>query len=209
MGQTGRTTSRAASRPSQSRSAWRSSACRFCASRSATPRLIVRSGIIYNASTDQLVTAREGNGAFMNGERLPLSHPHPLPLADMGDAVVMVEAGAYRDKAVLDPRVDSWKHLLADPRDDPRGIKVRGLRACGCTVWSYCLVAAGQVDCHYNYSCCSYRSCRATDLDRGLGRVCGRHRASRLAVASLTDRSVARPEHDAMARAAGPLMRTR
>lgn len=42
-----------------------------------------------------------GQGAYLNQSiRLPLSHPHPLPLNSLGEALIGGEWGSDRSKAV-------------------------------------------------------------------------------------------------------------
>ena len=43
----------------------------------------------------------KGQGAYLNQSiRLPLSHPHPLPLNSLGEALIGGEWGSDRSKAV-------------------------------------------------------------------------------------------------------------
>lgn len=59
--------------------------------------------VIYNPFLDELYQAVRGHGAFLNtNTRLPLSHPNPLPLNGLGEALIAVEWGSDRSGEVRD-----------------------------------------------------------------------------------------------------------
>lgn len=109
----------------------------FCCSIGFAINRIPVVGVIYNPTLDQLYTARSGNGAFMNGRRLPFSHPDPLPLDDLGQALIIVEGGSLRGKEVMDRRVDSFKRILADGREMEGGLMAHGIRSAGSAALNY------------------------------------------------------------------------
>ena len=141
-------------------------------------------GVIYNPTLDQLYTASSGNGAFMNGRRLPFSHPHPLPLDDLGQALIIVEGGSLRGKEIMDRRVDTFKRILADGRELDGGLMAHGIRSQGSAALNYAVrrhasifltlqaVAAGIADIYYETGCYSWDVAAGVIIAREAGGRC-------------------------------------
>ncbi|GAA99555.1 uncharacterized protein L969DRAFT_73647 [Mixia osmundae IAM 14324] len=111
-------------------------------------------GVIYNPFLELLYSARKGHGAWLNeSTRLPLSHPNPLPLASLGDAVICVEWGSDRSKAVMEAKGESFTRLAGDPTQVKGGIMAHSLRSLGSAALNYCAVAAGQMDLYHEIGC--------------------------------------------------------
>lgn len=121
--------------------------------------------MVFNPFSNQLYSASKGNGAYLNrSTRLPLSHPSPLPLASLSEALVAVEWGSDRSKEVLEKKGRTFQKLVGDPKEVEGGKMVHSLRSMGCarllikayrrlTRWlvrsaalNYCHVAAGALD---------------------------------------------------------------
>lgn len=88
--------------------------------------------VIYNPFLDKLYSAQEGKGAWLNQTtRLPLTHPHPAPLASLGDAVIGVEWGADRSKAIIEKKGKMYMRLAGDGKEIEGGVMAHSLRSIG------------------------------------------------------------------------------
>lgn len=63
--------------------------------------------IIYNPVLKQLFTARRGQGAFYNGDKM-----HVSDQKDLSQALVMAEFGTSRDQGKLDITIDNVRKLV-------------------------------------------------------------------------------------------------
>lgn len=63
--------------------------------------------IIYNPVLKQLFTARRGQGAFYNGDKM-----HVSDQKDLSQALVMAEFGTSRDQGKLDIAIDNVRKLV-------------------------------------------------------------------------------------------------
>lgn len=64
-------------------------------------------GIIYNPVLDQLFTAKKGQGAFLNGERIHVSGKTAL-----SDALIMLEFGTTRDPKKAKVMLENQETLM-------------------------------------------------------------------------------------------------
>lgn len=64
-------------------------------------------GIIYNPNVEQLFTARKGQGAFLNGKRIQVSHE-----TELSRALLMVEMGTSRDAEKYEVVFENQKTLI-------------------------------------------------------------------------------------------------
>lgn len=129
-------------------------------------------GVVYNPTLDQLYTARSGGGAFCNGRQLPFSHPNPLPLDDLGSALILIEGGSLRGQEIMHKRVDTFKRILADGRELEGGLMAHGVRSQGSAALNYCAVAAGIADIYYETGCYSWDVAAGVIIAREAGGRC-------------------------------------
>lgn len=88
--------------------------------------------VIYNPFLDQLYSALVGHGAFLNSAiRLPLSHPHPMALASLSDALIGVEWGSDRSKHIIEKKGRTFQKLAGDGKEIEGGVMAHSLRSIG------------------------------------------------------------------------------
>ncbi|KAK4733581.1 hypothetical protein R3W88_007842 [Solanum pinnatisectum] len=92
-------------------------------------------GVVYNPIIDEIFTAIDGRGAFLNGKPISVSSESQLV-----KALVATEAGTNRDKAIVDATTERINRLL---------FKVRSLRMSGSCALNLCGVACGRLDLFY------------------------------------------------------------
>ncbi|KAK6793616.1 hypothetical protein RDI58_007069 [Solanum bulbocastanum] len=92
-------------------------------------------GVVYNPIIDEIFTAIDGRGAFLNGKPIRVSSESQLV-----KALVATEAGTNRDKAIVDATTKRINRLL---------FKVRSLRMSGSCALNLCGVACGRLDLFY------------------------------------------------------------
>jgi len=133
-------------------------------------------GVIYNPFLDQLYQAVRGHGAFLNTHtQLPLSHPNPLPLAGLGEALIAVEWGSDRSGEIIEKKALSLKKLAADGKTVPGGKMAHSLRSMGSAALNFAHVATGQLDLYQEIGCWSWDVCAAVCIAREAGcKVFGR-----------------------------------
>ncbi|KAL8287024.1 hypothetical protein RQP46_004030 [Phenoliferia psychrophenolica] len=128
-------------------------------------------GVIYNPFLDQLYSARVGHGAFLNESvRLPLSHPNPLALASLSDALIGVEWGSDRRGPIIEAKVHTFSRLAGDPKHIEGAVMAHSLRSIGSAALNYSYVAAD-----WEIGCWSWDVCAGTIIAREAGaKVFGR-----------------------------------
>lgn len=94
-------------------------------------------GLIYNPILDQMYTARPGQGAYCNGEKLQVTQTR-----DLGQAIVCAEFGSSRDSKVLDSKFRSMRNIIE---------QAHGLRTLGSAALHMCLCASGNIDAHFTF----------------------------------------------------------
>ncbi|XP_049395910.1 inositol monophosphatase 2 [Solanum stenotomum] len=92
-------------------------------------------GVVYNPIIDEIFTAIDGRGAFLNGKPIKVSSESQLI-----KALVATEVGTNRDKAIVDATTGRINRLL---------FKVRSLRMSGSCALNLCGVACGRLDLFY------------------------------------------------------------
>ncbi|CAN4126968.1 unnamed protein product [Withania somnifera] len=92
-------------------------------------------GVVYNPIIDELFTAIDGKGAFLNGKPIKASSQ-----SELVKALLATEAGTKRDKLTVDATTGRINSLL---------FKVRSLRMCGSCALNLCGVACGRLDLFY------------------------------------------------------------
>ncbi|GAA5942379.1 hypothetical protein JCM10213_004156 [Rhodosporidiobolus nylandii] len=130
-------------------------------------------------SLSKLYSARTGDGAWLNETtRLPLTHPSPPPLPSLGDAVIGVEWGSDRSKAVIEKKGRTFMKLARDGKDRGRGddafAEEYSVRTCvllliSSAALNYSFVAAGQLDLYWEIGYWSWDVCAGTIIAREAG----------------------------------------
>ncbi|KAK2185981.1 hypothetical protein NP493_215g03009 [Ridgeia piscesae] len=92
-------------------------------------------GLIYNPILDQMYTARPGQGAYCNGEKLQVTQTQ-----DLGHALVCAEFGSSRDSKVLDSKFRSMRKIIE---------QAHGIRSLGTATMAMCMVASGKADAYF------------------------------------------------------------
>lgn len=88
--------------------------------------------VIYNPFLSQLYSAIVGKGAYLNRTtRLPLSHPSPLALAGLSDALIAVEWGSDRSKRVMEKKGRTFARLAGDGNEIEGAVMAHSLRSIG------------------------------------------------------------------------------
>ncbi|GJN88918.1 hypothetical protein Rhopal_001889-T1 [Rhodotorula paludigena] len=127
-------------------------------------------GVIYNPFLNKLYSARAGQGAYLNETtRLPLTHPHPPALPSLGHAVIGVEWGSDRSKAVIEKKGRTFMKLAGDGNEIEGGVMAHSLRSVGSAAINYAMVAAGQLDLYWEIGCWSWDVCAGTIIAREAG----------------------------------------
>ncbi|KVH96722.1 Inositol monophosphatase [Cynara cardunculus var. scolymus] len=92
-------------------------------------------GVVYNPIMDELFTAIDGKGAFLNGNPIKVSSQ-----SELLTSLLATEAGTTRDKATLDATTNRINSLL---------YKVRSIRMGGSCALGLCGIACGRIDLFY------------------------------------------------------------
>ncbi|KAL4585363.1 hypothetical protein LXL04_009982 [Taraxacum kok-saghyz] len=107
-----------------------------CVSIGLTIRKVPTVGVVYNPIMDELFTAIDGKGAFLNGNPIKVSSQSEL----VTSLLATEQAGTKRDKATLDATTNRINSLL---------YKVRSIRMGGSCALGLCGVACGRIDLFY------------------------------------------------------------
>ncbi|KAJ1968117.1 hypothetical protein IWQ62_001442 [Dispira parvispora] len=105
-------------------------------------------GVVYNPILDELYSACQGHGAWLNQtRRLPLPSGVPKPLPPLSQCLFGFEHGSDRTHSVLSSRLGSLARLLE--KTENGGAQVRGMRCVGSGALDMCLVARGSLDLYW------------------------------------------------------------
>ncbi|KAM4729132.1 inositol monophosphatase 1-like [Anableps anableps] len=96
----------------------------------------VEVGVVYSCLEDKMFTARQGKGAFCNGEPLKVSDQ-----TDVHQSIIATEFGSNRNPEAVDKIFCSLRNILSLP--------VHGVRGAGTAAINMCLVASGCVEAYY------------------------------------------------------------
>ena len=94
-------------------------------------------GIVYNPITELMYSAKLGQGAYCNGEKLKVNSTK-----DISKALFTTEFGSQRVPAIMDSRFRTMRKVID---------KAHGIRSCGSAAISMIMVAAGHVDAYYEF----------------------------------------------------------
>lgn len=116
-------------------------------------------GVVFCPALDQMFTARSGNGAFCNGQKLTVR-----PVTSLKEALVCAELGSDRDPKKRDCVFTNM---------DSVGWQCHGLRALGSAAMNICAVAQGHVQAYYEFGLHCWDMCAPTTiLSEAGGFVC-------------------------------------
>ncbi|KAJ2007739.1 hypothetical protein H4R26_000620 [Coemansia thaxteri] len=105
-------------------------------------------GVIYLPILDELYTAAHGQGAFLNGQPLPLFGPPMLTSpTSLSQCALVTEHGSHRSEAVMGSRMRSLTRLML--AKEHGGACVQNLRVTGGACPDLCLVAKGVADLYW------------------------------------------------------------
>ncbi|XP_017768257.1 PREDICTED: inositol monophosphatase 1-like [Nicrophorus vespilloides] len=94
-------------------------------------------GIIYNPTLEQLFTAKKGQGAYLNGEKI-----HVSKVATMNKALLMMENGTSREPERV--KTVFANHQILIP-------KLHGTRTLGSAALNMAMVAMGAADAYFEF----------------------------------------------------------
>lgn len=106
-----------------------------CVSIGLTIAKVPTVGVVYNPIMDELFTAIEGKGAYLNG--------HPIKVSSQSELIkslLATEVGTKRDKLTVDLTTNKINSLL---------FKVRSLRMSGSCALNLCGIACGRLELFY------------------------------------------------------------
>ncbi|XP_023939019.1 inositol monophosphatase 1 [Bicyclus anynana] len=115
-------------------------------------------GIIYNPIVNQLFTAKQGQGAFLNGQPI-----HVSQVKDMRNAIISFEAGTSRDKDKQHAVLENFKLIV---------IKGQGVRTVGSAALNMAMVALGGADAYFEFGIHAWDIAAGDIIVREAGGVC-------------------------------------
>lgn len=114
-------------------------------------------GVIYNPFLDQLYSAAQGLGAYLNKtQKLPITGK-PKQLASLGQALIGIEYGSKRNSPTLPSKSKTFHTLAADVKEG--GKMAHSLRAGGSAACNIALVATGGLDMYWEIGCWPWDVC--------------------------------------------------
>jgi myo-inositol-1(or 4)-monophosphatase len=113
-------------------------------------------GVILNPFSDQLFTAYEGNGAFLNGERIHVSS------VDRLDDALLATGYPFRDRGILNEYLDIFRELFQ---------LCHGIRRAGSAALDFAWLAAGALDGFWEYGLSPWDMAAGAILIREAGGV--------------------------------------
>lgn len=115
-------------------------------------------GIIYNPVSEQLFTARRGQGAFLNGAPINVSG-----VKELSKALIFMETGTSRDPEKVKVVLENVAKLIP---------KVHGIRSLGSAALSMCMVASGGMDASFEFGIHSWDVAAGEIILKEAGGVC-------------------------------------
>ncbi|ESN93519.1 hypothetical protein HELRODRAFT_88652, partial [Helobdella robusta] len=108
-----------------------------CISLALMVNKVIEFGIVYNSVTNEIFSAKRGQGAFLNGNKISVSQ-----VKELKDALVCAEIGSSRDDATLTVKFDNMKKIIE---------KAHGIRCQGSAALNMCYVACGRADAYFEF----------------------------------------------------------
>lgn len=132
----------------------------FCISLGLAVKKVPAVGVIYNPFLDELYTAIQGQGAYLQKlgktkQRLPLRVPEPLN--DLSTCLVGIEWGSDRTGPNFELKRNVFTKLVASKDDG--GAMVHALRCTGSSALNIASVASGQQDAFWEGGCWAWDVC--------------------------------------------------
>ncbi|XP_013381381.1 inositol monophosphatase 1 [Lingula anatina] len=97
----------------------------------------VEIGIIHNPILNETYTARRGQGAYLNGERIQTGSQD-----DLSKSLVLTEFGAHREEAFLSFKFKNMRSVIN---------KAHGIRCTGSAALALCQLAKGGADAYFEF----------------------------------------------------------
>lgn len=97
----------------------------------------VEIGIVYHVAPNQMYTARRGQGAYCDKEKLKVS-----PQTALADSLVIAELGGHRDPALIAIVLENMRNVQ---------LKSHGIRMMGSAALNMCMVAKGVAQSYYEF----------------------------------------------------------
>ncbi|KAM3928245.1 inositol monophosphatase 2 [Leptodactylus fuscus] len=113
-------------------------------------------GVIYHCTDEKLYTARKGQGAFCNQERL-----HVTKETGIKNSFILTEIGPKRDPATLKLFLGNMERLLT--------FQAHGIRVIGSATLALCHIASGTADAYYQFGLHCWDLAAATVIIREAG----------------------------------------
>ncbi|XP_073407092.1 inositol monophosphatase 2 isoform X1 [Dendrobates tinctorius] len=113
-------------------------------------------GVIYHCTDEKLYTARNGQGAFCNQERL-----HVTKETGIKNSLIVTEIGPKRDPATLKLFLGNMEGFLK--------FQAHGVRVIGSATLALCHVASGAADAYYQFGLHCWDLAAATVIIREAG----------------------------------------
>lgn len=105
-------------------------------------------GVIFNPHLNLLFSAIKGQGAFLNGEKLPNLSSKPITLQS---SIIALESGSDREGEIFDIKMETFRSLL----DKNHGF-IHGFRSFGSAAMNIAHTASGQLDGYWEGGCQSW-----------------------------------------------------
>ena len=109
----------------------------YCVSVALWENRRAKVGVVIEVNRNEEFTAVEGEGAYLNGEKISVSGTSDFRRAFIGTGF------PYNDMSLVDPYLKLFRHLMEE---------VQGIRRPGAATFDLCCVACGRFDGFYEYS---------------------------------------------------------
>lgn len=113
-------------------------------------------GVIYHCTNEKMYTARKGQGAFCNQERL-----HVTKETGIKNSLILTEIGPKRDPATLKLFLGNMERFLS--------FQAHGVRVIGSATLALCYMASGAADAFYQFGLHCWDLAAATVIIREAG----------------------------------------
>ncbi|KAM3955572.1 inositol monophosphatase 1 [Aphomia sociella] len=115
-------------------------------------------GIVYNPILQQLFTAKQGKGAYLNGQQI-----HVSQVKELSKGLVTFETGTSRDEERCNVMLENFKRIVT---------KGHGIRSLGSAALNMCMVALGGADANFEFGIHAWDIAAGDVIVREAGGVC-------------------------------------